>query len=142
MSKGVGGSSSKSEDATALHAMEYSNKVMLMTAWTTITNPTTGKSWDGRVILDSACDSSFMVEDIARKLELNMEPLPVSNVGGFGGHSTKVQTKGVKFILGGVCVKAKTTKAICRPLTKQNFTKEEMSGFHHLKGLELADNQL
>ena len=81
--------------------MEYSNKVMLMTAWTTITNPTTGKSWDGRVILDSACDSSFMVEDIARKLELNMEPLPVSNMGGFGGAFNKGSNQGGEIYIGG-----------------------------------------
>ena len=120
--------------------MEYSNKVMLMTAWTIVTNPTTGKSWECRVILDSACDNSFIKEELARKLELNMELLPVSNVGEFGGHSTKIQTRGVKFVLGGICVKAKNTRAICRPLTKQGFTRDEMSGFHHLKGLELADN--
>ena len=91
MSKGGGGSTSRGEDVNSvLHAMEYSNKVMLMTAWTIVTNPTTGKSWECRVILDSACDTSFIKEELARKLELNMEPLPVSNVGGFGGHSTKV----------------------------------------------------
>ena len=64
--------------------MEYSNKVMLMTALTTVTNPANGKNWRCRVILDSACDSSFIEEDLAQKLELKMEPLPVSNVGGLG----------------------------------------------------------
>ena len=45
VSKGGGGSTSKGEDVnSALHAMEYSNKVMLMTALTTVTNPTNGKS--------------------------------------------------------------------------------------------------
>jgi hypothetical protein len=42
--------------------------------------------------------------------------------------------------LGGVSVKAKTTKSICRPLTKQGFTKNEMSKFQHLNGLDLADD--
>ena len=79
---------------SALHAMEYSNKVMLMTALTTVTNPANGKNWKCRVILDSACDTSFIEEDLAQKLELKMEPLPVSNVGGFGGHTTKMQNKG------------------------------------------------
>ena len=74
-----------SEDTnTALHATEYSNKVMLMTALTTVTNPVTSKSWECRILLDSACDSSFIEEDLAQKLGLNMEPLPMSNVGGSG----------------------------------------------------------
>ena len=97
----MGGSTSEGEDVnSALHVMEYTNKVMLMTALTTVTNPTNGKSWKCRVILDSACDTSFIKEELAQKLELKMEPLPVTNVGGFGSQTTKIQTKGVKFVLG------------------------------------------
>ena len=48
-----------------------------------------------------------MEEDLAKKLGLNMEPLPGSNVGGFGGNITKVQTHGVKFVLGGVKINHK-----------------------------------
>ena len=101
VSKGGGGSSAGGDVNSVLHAMEYSNKVMLMTASTTVTNPTNGKSWKCRVILDSACDTSFIKEALAQKLGLTMEPLPMSNVGGFGGHTTKMRTNGVKFILGG-----------------------------------------
>ena len=46
----------------------------------------------------------------------------------------------MKFVLGGVKIKAKTTKSICRPLVQQGFTKEEMNKFQHLSGLDLADN--
>ena len=46
----------------------------------------------------------------------------------------------MKFVLGGVNVKAKTTKSICRPLVKQGFTKNEMNKFQHLSGLDLADD--
>ena len=103
-----GGTSHKGETTnSALHVMEYTNKVMLMTALTMVTNPTNGKSWKCRVILDSACDTTFIKEDIAQKLELKMEPLPMTNVGGFGSHTTKIQTKGVKFVLGGLVLKQK-----------------------------------
>ena len=96
---------------------------MLMTALTTVTNPATGKNWRCRVLLDSACDSSFIEEDLAQKLGLNMEPLPVSNVGGFGGHTTKVQTNGVKFMLGGVSVKAKPQSQYVDPLQNKVLLK-------------------
>ena len=132
---------SDEDTITALHATEYnSNKVLLMTALTTVTNPVTGKSWGCRVLLDSACDSTFIEDDLVKKLGLNMEPLPGSNVGGFGGKITKVKTQGVKFVIGGVEIKAKTTRSICRPLVQPIFTKEEMNKFQHLSGLDLADD--
>ena len=37
-------------------------------------------------------------------------------------------------------MKAKTTRSICRPLTKQGFTRDEMNKFQHLNGLNLADD--
>ena len=72
-----------------------------MTALTTVSNPVTGKSWDCRVLLDCACDSTFIIKDLAKNLGLDMEPLPGLNIGGFGGKITKEQTRGVRFMLGG-----------------------------------------
>ena len=69
-----------------------------------------------------------------------MEALPITEVGGFGNQKTRVKTKGVKFMLGGVEVKAKTAESICRPLTGKGFNKKEMRKFTHLKGLSFADN--
>ena len=124
VSKG-GGSAQKGESSNSvLHAMEYSNKVMLMTALTKATNSATGRSITCRVILDTACDTTFIKESSARKLGLDMETLPI----GFGNQKTRVKTKGVKFILGGVEVKAKTAESICRPLKGKGFNKKEMGG--------------
>jgi hypothetical protein len=93
---------SDEDTITALHAADYnSNQVLLMTALTTVSNPVTGKSWGCRVLLDCACDSTFIIKDLAKNLGLDMEPLPGLNIGGFGGKITKEQTRGVRFMLGG-----------------------------------------
>ena len=73
---------SKGESLSALHAMEYSNKVVLMTVLAKVTNTVTGRSITCRAILDTACDTTFIKETSARKLGLEMEALPVTEVGG------------------------------------------------------------
>ena len=74
---------------------------MLMTALTHATNAVTGKNLTCRLILDTACDTTFIKESFARKLGLKMETFPTTEVGGFGIQKTKIQAKGVKFMLGG-----------------------------------------
>ena len=97
-----GGSAQKGESSnSALHAMEYSNRVMLMTALTKATNSATGRSITCRVILDTACDTTFIKESSARKLGLDMETLPITEVGGLGNQKTRVKTKGLNLYLEG-----------------------------------------
>ena len=110
--------------ANALHAKDYANKGMLMTALTNATNAITGKSLKCRVIFDTAWDTTFIKESFAQDLGLKMESLPTTEVGGFGNQKTKLQAKAVKFNLGGINVRAKKTKLICRPLTRKRFSKK------------------
>ena len=81
--------------------MEYSNKVMLMTALTKATNSATGKSITCRVILDTACDTTFIKESCARKLGLKMEALPTTEVGGLEIRKQGFKQKGLNLHLEG-----------------------------------------
>ena len=76
--------------SNALYANEYNKKVMLMTALATAQNAETGKSLKCRLILDTACDTTFIKESFARSLGLKRENLGETEVDGFGGHSTRI----------------------------------------------------
>ena len=95
VSKG-GGHPQEDEKKVALHARDFSNKFMLMTALTNAINAITGKSLKCRVILDTACDSTFIKESFAKQLGLPMENLPTTEVG-FSNQKTRIQAKWVKF---------------------------------------------